>query len=60
MRNSRNGLQLRLGNIAKDEKGFDDLDEFWDAPGKWSACYVVRCHSNEVDKISFVYRTSVV
>ena len=27
-------IRLRLGKIAKDEKGFDDLDEFWDASGK--------------------------
>ena len=62
MRTARNGLQLRLGNVAKDEKGFDDLDEFWDAPGKLSACGFVarekllRCFIDPLEilrKISF-------
>jgi hypothetical protein len=45
MKNLKNGLQLKLGNVAKDEKGFDDLDEFWDAPGTWSTYAVLYCNS---------------
>jgi len=35
MKGARTGLQLNVANIGKDEAGFDNLDDFWGASGKF-------------------------
>jgi hypothetical protein len=34
---SRTGVRLNVESISKDAMGFDDLDEFWNASGKFSS-----------------------
>jgi len=34
MKSASKGASLRLADVAKDQDGFDDLDEFWNASGK--------------------------
>ena len=32
---SRSGIRLNVANVAKDAAGFDDLDDFWGASGRF-------------------------
>ena len=39
---SRSGIRINVASIAKDSEGYDDLDDFWNASGKYTTIMGVQ------------------
>ena len=46
MKGARTGLQLNVANIGKDEAGFDNLEDFWDASGNFDCLLILYFTAN--------------